>query len=545
MGGPLGHPVICRYAMKGQMMKTKNPQVIQMTDDSVIYSYYARERPTAKDLEDVIDIYARAGVNALSHCIHCRFQAYYDSKVVEVAGDLTPEGVEPWRHVHYWHWLTALRRLIADGNDPPKVLAARCHQHGMRFLPCFRLNDQHGFEPNQAIYGSFRRDHPEWRIDKRAMDYGVSDVREHVLTVAREVCQGYDIDGLDLDFQRWPVFFKSDEVKANTPLMTAFVKEIRAYLDEAGKRLNRSMLLSVRVPIKIGRGQVINAPVRHRDLECLGVGLDVPTWIKEGLVNIVCPMAFLANQWPDMIAHMAQWRELTQDTDCSLHPTIHRNLAWPVKPYDSPYVSRASYRGAAHSYYRHGADGIALYNLWDNDKVSWETVPDLGNPSALGAKPRRYHVYLDDPVLINKGERKTFELFLPEDPQDADQRPHLRFYAANLTLEHRIEIDINGTKVDPGTLTLDRIKSGGLSGAPKMPYGYLVSFPLAHTSTRTGSNELGIKVIEINPELSQLTKVYTVPESAGGIAVGLIETLFGYPAGLPAAPVHANLDPLD
>jgi len=35
----------------------------------------------------------RHNVDTLTHCVHCRWQAIYDSKVVEVAGDLTPEAV--------------------------------------------------------------------------------------------------------------------------------------------------------------------------------------------------------------------------------------------------------------------------------------------------------------------------------------------------------------------------------------------------------------------------------------------------------------------
>ena len=32
-------------------------------------------------------------MDTLTHCVHCRWQAIYDSKVVEVTGDLTPEAV--------------------------------------------------------------------------------------------------------------------------------------------------------------------------------------------------------------------------------------------------------------------------------------------------------------------------------------------------------------------------------------------------------------------------------------------------------------------
>ena len=131
------------------------------------------------------------------------------------------------------------------------------------------------------------------------MDYGVPEVRQHILKVAREMVERYDIDGLDLDFMRWPVYFKNEEVKANTPLMTEFVREIRSILEEGSRKKNRRLLLSVRVPTRIGEGKVINAPEYSPELECLGIGLDVRRWIKEGLNRYGMPHELLLHGLAD------------------------------------------------------------------------------------------------------------------------------------------------------------------------------------------------------------------------------------------------------
>ena len=502
------------------------PRVIQMNDDSVMYYQYCIvERPTAADLERMVDIFARAGVDTLTHCVYLRTLAYYDSKVVEVAGDLTPEAVKPWQCGHYWHWHATLRRLIADGSDPPRVIAALCHERGMRFLPSFRLNDLHGIHPHEGNYGSFRRDHPEWVFNEKAMDYAVPQVRKHVLSVARELADNYEIDGLDLDFMRWPVYFKNDQVVANTPVMTEFIRQVRAILDEAAKRLNRRMLLSVRVPLRIGEGKVINAGTGSADLECLGVGLDVNTWVREQLVDMVCPMNFFYTDWGNMVTNLKAWRDLTEGTECGVYPTIHTRA---LEGYDSPYISQASYRGAAYSYYLGGATGIALYNLWHDSKTAWQAVPDFADPDVLGAKPRRYHGYLGEIMLINKGEGKTFNVHVPEDPQIAAGRAHLRFLGANLTLDHVIDVTVNGTVIDPATLSYERVRPGGIPGGMQTPYGNLVSFPLRGTGARQGMNELTIQLKQINPELPYLPTYIGIPENKGGIAVAMIDTLFGY-----------------
>ena len=83
-----------------------------------------------------------------------------------------------------------------------------------------------------------------------------------------------------------------------------------------------------------------------------------------------------------------------------------------------------SYRGAAYSFYLHGADGISLYNLgahslynpWtralghmvgmtDGPYASWKVVADMDNPARLAAGPRRYHCYLGQVERVEKGQR--------------------------------------------------------------------------------------------------------------------------------------------
>ncbi len=99
-----------------------------------------------------------------------------------------------------------------------------------------------------------------------------------------------------------------------------------------------------------------------------------------------------------------------------------------------------------------------------------------------------------------------------------------------MTLEHEIEIHINGTPVDPETIVLRRQAVGGFTPQPalKLPYGHIVFVPLAATAAKEGANELGIKLIESNPEIRNLPAYGGAPETDDGIAVGLVEALFGY-----------------
>ena len=516
-------------ARGAEIAEVKRPRVILMNDDSVVYWTYCPERPTADDLLKMLASFDNGVIDALTQNVHCNWQAYYDSKVVEVAGDLTPEAVRPHDVTHYWHWMTSLRRLIARGDDPPKVLATGARERGMLFLPSFRLNDRHSVQVYESHYGSFRRDHPEWKLSEAGnsgLNYGVPDVREHILKVVRELAERYDIDGIDLDFMRAPHFFKKNEVKANTPVMTRFVRRIRSILDEAGESKGRRLLLSARVPLKIGEGKAINAHELSPDLECLGVGLDVPTWIREELIDIVCPMNFFFTAWDRMIVDMAEWRKLTDSSPCGLYPTIHESAA---DKYTPPYIDADSYRGAAHSYYMHGADGVTLYNF--HNQI--DHIKGLNDPAALEAMGRRYHCRLGiefgvGPVNAQgkrRDKRLPIDFFLPEDPQAKGVNGTLRFTARNLTLDHQIAVDVNGTPIAPDAVAYERLDVNGLAGSPNRQYGHEVSFPLAGTAAISGENVLGVKLIKSNPAIPFVRAGKYGPQW-GGFSITEVEAYF-------------------
>ena len=498
----------------------KRPRVVIMSDSGTVYKGYVRsERPDVQDLHDMIEQFHRGGVDTFSHCVHSRWQAYYDSKVVEIAGDLTPNEVRPWHYTHYWAWLKTMRRLIEQGHDPPRVLAEACHKRGMRFFALLRMNDTHGIHRHEGHYGSFRRDHPEWMIDgTSSMDYGVPEVREHILSVVKELAGRYEIDGIDFDFMRYPRYFRKEKVKTSASVMTDFLRKVRSILDDAAVARDRRLLLSVRVP------QTLDG--------CINVGLDVRSWVKLGLIDMICPMDFYYSYWDRFMVALDDWVQLVEHTNCGLYPTIHYGAAQgPGGGFNQPWLTAASYRGAAHSYLLKGADGIALYNLWNmNNAAAWVAVKDMHDPVALRAGSSRYHCYLGDLVTINKGDRKSVPFFLPEDPQVPDRNAHLRFFAANLTLDHKFELDINGTPVDLDSLILRRHAVGGFLPRPplKLPYGHIVLVPLKGTAAKEGPNELGVKLIESNPEIQSLPAYGGTPPTPGGIAVGLLEGLFGY-----------------
>ena len=96
---------------------------------------------------------------------------------------------------------------------------------------------------------------------------------------------------------RWmralPVFKPGfDEI--NTPILTQFMRDARAVADEAGKKWGHPVKIAVRVPYLVE--------------EAFGVGMDVPAWGREKLVDLVIPSP--QNTSSEQYAQIALWRLL-------------------------------------------------------------------------------------------------------------------------------------------------------------------------------------------------------------------------------------------
>ena len=131
------------------------------------------------------------------------------------------------------------------------------------------------------------------------MDYAHAEVRKRKLDIITEICTRYDVDGFEMDFLRSVYYFHRGKEAAGSKLMNVFVQQVRERLDEIGEKKGKRLRLLVRVPPQLA--------------ECKQVGLDVPTWIKQGWIDMVIAMA---PGYLDMDADIASFTKLTKGTDC-------------------------------------------------------------------------------------------------------------------------------------------------------------------------------------------------------------------------------------
>jgi hypothetical protein len=135
------------------------------------------------------------------------------------------------------------------------------------------MNDAHGKEfvngsskneipeiPGFALHclNRFYWEHPEYRIDPnpgkenwstRVLNWAIPAVRDWMLGFIEEICEGYDIGGLELDFMRHPNYFRVDEtpLAERRAIMTEFVRRVRRLLDRTTK-MGAHRFLCARLP---------------------------------------------------------------------------------------------------------------------------------------------------------------------------------------------------------------------------------------------------------------------------------------------------------
>ena len=316
-----------------------------------------------------------------------------------------------------YRFVENFRRLWDSGDDPTELLLQESQRVGVDFWLHLRMNDWHhwgeieedperpGLPATLNLYSSpFYEEHPEYLIGAEGIaayegdeppaamqffqDFAHAEVRQSRLEVLVEACERYDIAGFHYDFMRIPGYFKIGEERANAPLMTELIRQSRSELDRIGTKRGRPLGFAVRVPSTIAGAQAI--------------GLDVPTWIREELVDLVIPSCFFCT---DFGADMEEWVELARDTSVRINAGIEEayraghtgNLDVSALDYGTTperlLLSDAMINACAANHWARGVDGLYVFNwqckTWEGNRLN---LDNLGNPQRLEYRDKLYAV---------------------------------------------------------------------------------------------------------------------------------------------------------
>lgn len=273
-----------------------------------------------------------------------------------------------------------ITEMLAAGTDPLDVVVDFGKQNGIEVFWSFRMNDTH--DASSAEYGPImlranplKQKHPEWLIGTpedrpklggwTAVDFGRAEIRDLATRYVEEVCRNYDVDGIELDFFRHPVFFKR-AAQTGTPctdqeraLMTDMMRQIRKVTEAEGRKRGRPILVAVRVPDSLDYS---------RD-----VGLDIEHWLAEDLVDLMVVSGyFRLNPWRTSV-------ELGHEYGVPVYPSFDESR---VRDPESKKLrtTAAAYRGRTLAARHAGADGVYLFNSFNPKDPIWN---ELGSPAKL------------------------------------------------------------------------------------------------------------------------------------------------------------------
>ena len=294
-------------------------------------------------------------------------------------------------------YTNVLQQFLDRGTDPVREVGAWCKTNNIEFFISLRVNDTHDMKTDQTRLGPpydeanwafspFKAQHPEMLMGSytnkppygswSAVDFTHEAVRERFIQICRDLCTHYDLDGLDLDFFRHLQLFRSvawggTASDAERALLTESMRRIRAAAEQEGKRRGRPVLISIRVPDSVPY--------------CRDIGIDLETWLSEGLVDIVTGTGYWQfNPWSYMV-------ELCHRNRVKFYASLDESRL-PENAETPKELSRksvAAYRGQSMAARQAGADGVMYFNIFNPVKVKeimW------GNSGQMELHTKCYHV---------------------------------------------------------------------------------------------------------------------------------------------------------
>ena len=362
-------------------------------------------------------------------------------------------------------------RLIEQGTDCLKITTDFCRKNNIEIFWTMRMNDTHD-ATNPLALPQWKKDHPDWLIgsnDNRpkfgrwsAADYAQKEVREMVYRYVEEVCQNYDVDGVELDFFRTPVLFKKQGRgeplgREECDMMTDLVRRIRKMTEREGLKRGRPILVSVRVPDSVKC--------------CKGVGIDMVRWLEEDLFDImVVSGLYRVNPWETSV-------ELGHRYDVPVYPCLSESR---LKDNEAREVRMTpeGYRARAMNVWASGADGVYLFNVFDSrspmcrelgDPAALETMDKVYTPGARNTSwlktvynglklLNRQLVSPRQPVKLKPGRTSTIDLNVgqearPDPSLDKKPQVQLRLRVKNLKRADDLTVKLNGQSLHNGVLS--------------------------------------------------------------------------------------------
>jgi len=253
-------------------------------------------------------------------------------------------------------WSRALKQYT--GKDSLETMIDYVHSIDKEIFWSMRMNDTHDAAYEENELDPWKLKNMDKLMYKKAdvpymsygqsrwssVDYKYNEVRQLVYDILKDTLTRYDIDGLELDLTRWPIYFKEvldgeSVYLENVERMNNLVRMIRDMTEKISIERNKPILLAIYIPDSLGF--------------CKTIGIDVEQWLKEDLIDIVSIGCHIGG--------FQTWEDAIKEFD---NYDVQIYAAMDSLGYNAGIDLYEADRNESALAYEAGADGIYLYNCY-------------------------------------------------------------------------------------------------------------------------------------------------------------------------------------
>jgi hypothetical protein len=372
-----------------------------------------------------------------------------------------PSGVDlTWKEPERFHRDLAAfpnwRRMVDNlqaGGDPLKDALESVRRLHKAFVVSFRMNDNHYVnEESFPTHDNFWRGHPEFRLGQAnarlgdtapLFDYMFPPVRNFYFSVLKELCENYEVDGVELDFERAPRFFHDRDLGRGRAVMTEHMGRIRAMLDQVGAKRGKHLSLSVRVMQTVEQN--------------LQIGADVMAWDAAGwLDGIVVSPSYIHTVDTGIEGFVARRKHARIYGELNF---VHVQLAGTGhNAQERRYLTAETYRAATLSFLERGADGVSFFNTYcipqpELGKLTSTLLTRFKSLEVLRDSDQDYTSYATPSTMFGRvfpaKNQKSFQMFVAIELPGRCRKAVLRFETKQSCAGLQINAWVNGFKLEP------------------------------------------------------------------------------------------------
>lgn len=385
--------------------------------------------------------------------------------------------------------------FVKLGTDPLEVTCKFARNNGFEFFWSNRINDihdhKHRMDKPFERWSEFKTKHPEYLFGYigeelphgrwSAIDFSYPEVRKLCVQYYTEVCENYDVDGIELDFFRHLHLFRNvarGEIasKEQLEMITDMVAGIREMTERVGMKKGKPILLLVRIPDSVGY--------------CRGVGIDIETWMAKGLVDIIVGGGYL---------RLSPWNYLVE-LGQKYGVKVYAGLEGPRVKKEHPLLTRKQnpdYRARCAAAWQAGVDGLYIFNEYNTRS---QYLREIGNANKIKNKNNLYfitpyHVYGANPnTYLKDGERfLNLPILIPEKPVILDSEQKLfSLELGDESIPAKVALIFYSKDGNPGAV-FAKLNNVGLKFRKTTDEGISV-FEIPQKSVKAGINNLTLSI---------------------------------------------------